>query len=108
MFVKRDASGKIEMVCRTPASGCEEEISDDSAELLAFLDIPADPVAALRASDLEVIRVLDDLISLLTEKGVICFTDLPEAAQLKLSGRQQRRQALRRLNLVDEDDQGIL
>ena len=37
--------------------------------------------AELRATDLEMVRVLEDLISTLVEKGVIMMTDLPKATR---------------------------
>jgi hypothetical protein len=55
------------------------------------------------------IRVLDDLIQVLTTKGVIRVTDLPPAAQAKLMDRSQARETLGGLNrLVDEDEHGLI
>lgn len=59
----------------------------------------------LQRSDLEMIRVLEDLISVLIAKGVLRITDLPEAAQNKLSNRSQMRHQLGSLeNLLNDDD----
>ncbi|MNL40461.1 hypothetical protein D3C87_1628100 [compost metagenome] len=55
------------------------------------------------------IRVLDDLIQVLTQKGVIRVTDLPPAAQAKLMDRTQAREALGGLShLIDEDEGGLI
>lgn len=63
----------------------------------------------LKQSDLDMIRVLDDLIQVLTDKGVIRVTDLPAAAQAKLMDRSQAREALGGLShLVDEDEDGLI
>ena len=63
----------------------------------------------LKQSDFEMIRVLDDLIQVLTSKGVIRVTDLPEAAQAKLMDRTQAREALGGLSqLIDEDEGGLI
>jgi hypothetical protein len=55
------------------------------------------------------IRVLDDLIQVLTDKGVIRVTDLPAAAQAKLMDRSQAREALGGLSqLIDDDETGLI
>ena len=60
---------------------------------------------ALSASDLEMIRVLEDLIALLIDKGQIALTELPPAAQEKLDRRLSLRARLADLDeLVDEAD----
>ena len=58
--------------------------------------------------DLTFIRVLEDLIDILIDKGTINFTDLPPASQNKLMERKQYRvQALHENNngLINNDDQ---
>ena len=45
----------------------------------------------LSPSDTETIRVIEDLVDLLIEKKLILLTDLPAAAQKKLSERRQIR-----------------
>ena len=53
--------------------------------------------------------MLDDLIQVLTQKGVIRVTDLPAAAQAKLMDRSQAREALDGLNnLITEDEGGLI
>ncbi|TVQ68517.1 MAG: hypothetical protein EA373_10575 [Oceanospirillales bacterium] len=58
----------------------------------------------LNNSDIELIRVLDDLIELLINKKVIKFTDLPNEAQQKLMMRQTLRKKTNHLNLLDDED----
>ena len=59
--------------------------------------------SALDDSDLEFIRVLEDLLDVLMDKRVFLFTELPEEAQAKLLNRQALR-AKRRgaLNLLED------
>ncbi|WP_151669234.1 hypothetical protein [Nitrincola schmidtii] len=64
-------------------------------------------IARLNNSDIELIRVLDDLIELLINKKVIKFTDLPNEAQQKLMMRQTLRQRTNHLNLLDDDDDSL-
>jgi hypothetical protein len=46
---------------------------------------------ALKQSDDDFVRVLDDLVRVLLDKKLIVFTDLPVEAQRKLMGRQHFR-----------------
>lgn len=65
-------------------------------------------VNSLTQSDLALVRVLEDLIDTLIEKGLIQFTDLPPAAQAKLLSRRETRAALKDpLRLLPADDSGI-
>lgn len=107
MYVKRDKEGRIEAAARQATPDIGETIDDTSPELSAFLrGVDSEGLAALRASDLEVVRVLEDLIAVLIEKGVIQFTELPEAAQKKLLQRKRLRRSSD-LTLFD-DDEGLI
>lgn len=64
---------------------------------------------ALSQSDTAIARVLEDLIDVLIQRGVIQFTDLPPAAQEKLlSRRETRAQMANRLQLLPGDGDGGL
>lgn len=66
---------------------------------------PQTPDNPLSRTDTEMARVLEDLIDVLITRGVIQFTDLPEAAQAKLLERRQTRAQLgRTLNLLPDQD----
>jgi len=59
----------------------------------------------LSESDREFIRVLEDLIDTLINRGVIRLTDLPPEALKKIQERKQTRSKLRGgLDLLNEDD----
>ena len=63
-----------------------------------------DKVTALSQTDTSLVRVLEDLIDVLITRGVIQFTDLPEAAQAKLLARRETRASLNnRLKLLPMD-----
>ena len=50
------------------------------------------------------VRVLEDVVQLLVDKGVILFTDLPESAQEKMLYRQRLRSSIKNnLNLIGDD-----
>ena len=102
-YVIRDAEGRI--------VGLSDENPGEGAENLglAHPDVQQFLEAArnqLSSSDSETIRVIEDLVDLLIEKKLILFTDLPRAAQQKLSERQRMRSELNVLGnlMVDEED----
>jgi hypothetical protein len=74
---------------------------------------PAEPgplaAQALSDSDAAIARVLEDVIDVLINRGVIQFTDLPAAAQTKLLSRQQTRAMLKDpLRLLPGEGEGGL
>jgi hypothetical protein len=69
--------------------------------------MPDDPKQTLLQSDLEFVRVLEDVISVLIEKNIIAHTELPEAARDKLLRRRDLRVKLKGFNhLIHDDDHG--
>ena len=68
-----------------------------------------DKVTALSQTDTSLVRVLEDLIDVLINRGVIQFTDLPEPAQAKLLERRETRASLKdRLQLLPMDSDNDL
>jgi hypothetical protein len=113
MYVKRNQDGKILSVSRVEDAGFEfladdagfEFLADDAAEVKEFLrDLQTPPQKSLAQSDLEMVRVLEDLVGLLIERSVIRFTDLPIAAQKKLLSRQELRNQHQGMNLLDDGE----
>ncbi|PMR74887.1 tryptophan synthase subunit beta like protein [Billgrantia endophytica] len=110
MYIKRGDNGEIELVSREATADCREFLAGDSPELLAFFgqDGVQRQADELRQSDLEFVRVLEDVINVLMDKSVISFTDLPEPAQQKLLRRQSLRRRVNDVGLFDEDDEGVI
>ncbi|SBR50302.1 MULTISPECIES: tryptophan synthase subunit beta like protein [unclassified Halomonas] len=108
MYVNRDSQGEIAQVSRTANEHCQEFVSADSAELLRFLNVEDQEAERLRQSDLEFVRVLEDVITLLMDKGIIRFTDLPEKAQEKLLDRQSLRKRVNDVGLISDDDSDVI
>lgn len=100
--VLRDADGTICAVSAEPTEGFEP-IEEDAAELAEFEQLLHPARSRLQESDLEVVRVLDDLVNLLIDKDVIRFTDLPPAAQRKLIERRGLRRGSNSLDLLGDD-----
>ncbi|WP_151704456.1 tryptophan synthase subunit beta like protein [Nitrincola alkalilacustris] len=107
MYIRRDSTGAIIAVSSVQAIDFTEEIASDSPELVLFLNQYSQAIPeqqALIKSDTELVRVVEDLIELLTDKGVIQFTDLPSAAQKKLMTRQSLRSKVNGLKLFSDDN----
>lgn len=119
-YVQRNADGQLMRVEAEAYAGSTETLPAEHPDLQEWF---ASEVMAtsqkqlqqikqlkqLRQSDLDMIRVLDDLIQVLTDKGVIRVTDLPAAAQAKLSNRTQFREEMGGLShLVDDDEAGLI
>lgn len=116
MYIKRDDQSKITAISVIPEPGFDEVVDNNASELIAFLSSNAQIVhprsenanESFAKSDEEFIRVLEDLINLLTEKGLIQFTELPSKAQEKLLRRQNIRAKNTQLQLVDDEDEPML
>jgi hypothetical protein len=90
VYVKRDEQGHILRVEQAPFAGMNEELAAESEELLRWLQLKEEinvRLDGLRNSDLELIRVLEDVVGVLVESGLIQYTDLSEAARAKLDQR---------------------
>ncbi|MBP5954004.1 tryptophan synthase subunit beta [Pseudomonas iridis] len=110
-YVQRDAQGELIRVEAAAYAEATETLPADHHEIQAWYANEAveNSLKQLKQSDFEMIRVLDDLIQVLTSKGVIRVTDLPQAAQAKLMDRTQAREALGGLSqLIDEDEGGLI
>jgi len=98
LYVQRDENGTITGLSLTPGDNAEEASLNDP-DVRQFLS----------DSDVDMIRVLEDLIDVLVSKNLIHVTDLPESAQLKLLYRKNTRSFLDTGNpvLVDSQDDVI-
>jgi hypothetical protein len=107
-YIKRDGNGRLLKIEPVPFDDMTGELPDDDSEVRAWL-AAQDSLAHLRQSDLEMVRVLEDLIHALIDKGLLRITDLPDSAQAKLAGRSRARNALGSTRLlIDDDDTGVI
>lgn len=79
------------------------EVENTNSEYLDFLDNELKKHHTFRESDIQLARVLEDLISILIDRSLISFTDFPSAAQKRLNERQSLRHK-NKLNLLGDDD----
>ena len=109
-FVKRDATGRIVGLFRERSAEAAEYLASDHPEIAEFADPDSgrNERSSMRHSDLEMIRVYEDLIDILISKRIVVLTDFPTAAQEKLVRRKRLRSSLSSLTevLAPEDDDG--
>ena len=92
LYVKRDAWGNLQQVEAAPFEGMDGELLADNEEAKAWYanQTVESSLLQLKQSDLDMIRVLEDLITVLIRKGVV------RAAVRKLSKPRLRRRVGRR------------
>ena len=104
-YVLKGQDGKIKAISQSLISSPGwQEISSADPEYLDYLDGALQKEDRFRESDIQLARVLEDLISLLIDRDFIRFTDFPDAAQKKLIERQGFRSGNKNLNLLDDED----
>jgi hypothetical protein len=123
-FIKRDTNGEIIALFREQNAEAGDYLLPHHPEIQAFIGLSAagDGDAAngsadgalesrqnMLTSDLEMIRVYEDLVDVLISKHVVVLTDFPQAAQEKLMRRKRLRSSFSSLTeaLAVEEDEGI-
>ncbi len=110
-YVIRDSDGRIVAVHAIQSEQALELLPADDPGLREFIAATSDTdnlQSVLIASDLELVRVLEDLISVLIDKRIIMLTDLPQAAQSKLARRYELRSRLNDLGGIVGDHDEIM
>lgn len=112
VYVQRDAAGRLLRVEHEPFEGMTENLAVESDELQTWLAAKEEVKArldSLKQSDLELVRVLEDVVSVLVERGVIRYTDLPEATRQKLDQRAIARAEIEGLSgLLGDDEHNLV
>ena len=89
-YVLRDAAGQISSLHRDPVVGAQT-LYADNPEVRVFMGLDEDQ-QQFAHMDAGLVRVLEDLIDALIRRNVLCITDLPMEAQLKLFDRKHFRE----------------
>lgn len=107
-YVKRDGDGNIVAVGEQPDEYFSEEVDQSDMQLRSFLYSVSEQHSIMGETDLNFIRVVEDLIEVLISKNYLRFTDLPPEAQAKIRIRQSLRNNKKNdLDLLSEDDEGF-
>ena len=93
IYVKRDADNKIIAIFEKDTDEHLEKISSTNKEVIAFLaKCKLNKEDVFLKADLELIRVIEDLIQILIAKNIISITDFPIPAMEKLVARNKIRE----------------
>jgi len=94
VYIKRDEQGKI-VALINKNSPDTEQLPVEHPEVIEFLSLnEGNERAKFLHSDLQLIRVLEDLIDVLISKNIITITDFPKPVIDKLLARQTIRKRL--------------
>lgn len=105
MYLQRNARGEIIALSKVPSAEFTEQLPDEDAQIQAFLfGEQSAEQRELAQTDQAMARVMEDVVSLLVEQGVIRFTDLPVPAQQKLLTRREMRDRHKSIALLDDGD----
>lgn len=113
-YVSRDASGLINGIFLRSQSNATEFLPNDHPDIICFFggalpqSIENDALMNLTQSDIDFIRVIEDLIDILISKNVLTFTDLPSKVREKIISRNDARGRLAGSNDLVVSDKGIL
>ena len=103
-YVLKNAQGEVVAVSATENLGDNWVLVEDSSkDYLDFLERSLAKNDPFRESDIHLARVLEDLITLLIERNMIRFTDLPAPAQKRLNDRQSLRKKTQLSSLLDDN-----
>ena len=104
-YVLRDATGQISSLHRDPVVGAQV-LPADHPEVRRFMGEGGES-RQFASLDAGFLRVLEDLIDALIRRNVLCITDLPMEAQLKLFDRKHLREGqTHSLELYDPSGDG--
>ena len=114
LMCRRSPDGSVVALTRQLLSAPEaddggwEVASSDEPSVEEFLRGVSSKSQMLSQTDAGLARVLEDLIDVLINRGLIQFTDLPEPAQAKLLDRRQTRASMvHRLELLPDDTDNL-
>lgn len=104
-YILKNAQGQViaASASENPGAGWEY-VENDAKIYLEYLEKALIKSHSFRESDIQLARVLEDLINLLIERNLIRFTDFPEAAQRRLNERQSMRKSTQLSDLLDDAD----
>jgi hypothetical protein len=113
-YVSRDASGLVTGIFLKSQPNVTEFLPNDHPDILRFFggvlpqNITNNALMDLTQSDIDFIRVIEDLVDILVNKNVITFTDLPPKVREKIVNRLDARGRLAGTNDIVVTDNGLL
>lgn len=111
LYIKLTENKQIEEIQFAPAEGFEE-ISLHDSKLTEYIDNSENSEEIIQKVlgrlDLDMVRVIEDVIDILIDKNVMLFTDLPHAVQSKILFKKQVRNLKENSgSILQEEDEGL-
>lgn len=106
LYIERAENGEIIALHNNPDQNIREQKSLVDEEVVNFLNKSTNSESwkqLLTLTDSGTIRILEDLIDLLSRKNVISFTELPEQAQERILERKWLREKIASPDLLVDD-----
>ncbi len=107
IYIERNSSGEIDNIEFAPAKN-REEISLHDPQLTEFIKNSADSEAIVQSVldrlDLDMVRVIEDLIDIMIDRDLMRFTDLPEPVQNKLLFKRKMRNMGNETFMIDDNE----
>lgn len=108
-YILRNAQGNIIAVsAENDLEGNWQFIQEDTPEYVDYLENSLAKNSKFRESDIQLARVLEDLISMLIERNLIRFTDFPVAAQKRLIDRQTLRKKTQLSSILEDEPDSLI
>ena len=115
LYALKNQNGEIVALTNAPTHANADSVNLDDPEVLNFLlgnaaqhDETGSKTVEFFVHDIQQIRILEDLIDLLTQKGIILFSELPVAAQEKIFLKKTIREGMGTSNIIVVDDIPLL
>jgi len=104
-YILKNAQGEVIAASASENPGDGWEYVENNAKVyLDYLESALVKSNTFRESDIQLARVLEDLINLMIERNLIRFTDFPEAAQRRLNQRQSMRRNSQLSDLLGDSE----
>ncbi|MEK9824964.1 MAG: hypothetical protein VW395_01505 [Methylotenera sp.] len=104
-YILKNAQGEVIAASASENPGAGWEYVENNAKVyLDYLENALVKSHSFRESDIQLARVLEDLINLMIERNLIRFTDFPEAAQRRLNQRQSMRRNSQLSDLLGDSE----
>jgi hypothetical protein len=102
LYIQRDAEQNVQAIFLTPQPDASEVAALDSADVREFLARGEQSNReSFLSSDLDLIRVIEDLIQILLQKNLVAITDFPPSVVIKLINRQVIREQIQGVSGMD-------
>ena len=107
IYMERNANGDIENIQFAPGPNLEE-ISMHDPKLKEFIEHAPNSEEIIQMVldrlDLDMVRVIEDVIDIMIEKNLILFTDLPDPVQNKILFKKNIRNLSQGTSIIEDEE----